>query len=302
MTAPLHHRLWTYQAERFPLIKTVPLLAVFSAASLCLSAHLAGRPLPGAAGFTLAFALVFILFFQMRVADEAKDAKDDRLYRPSRPIPRGLVSLKLILTLGALLAPLAALIAYAYHPSVLWLLCLTWLWLIAMSFEFGAPAWLKARPWLYLVSHMAIMPLIDLLLTGVEWGPNGAPAAGLWTFFALSFVNGCVLELGRKLWAPENEIKGVETYSALLGPRLAAKVWLLCLGLALALLLAVGALAGAFWPIALVGFAGFAQACFAGLKYRAAPTPKAEKACDTAAGIWVLLCYGAAGFLPLIWG
>jgi hypothetical protein len=30
--------------------------------------------------------------------------------------------------------------------------------LIAMSFEFGVPDWLKARPVLYLVSHMAIMP------------------------------------------------------------------------------------------------------------------------------------------------
>jgi hypothetical protein len=71
---------------------------------------------------------------------------------------------------------------------------------------------------LYLLSHMAIMPLIDLLLTGIEWLP-GRAASGLWMFLALSFVNGCVLEIGRKLWAPENEIAGVDTYSGLWGPR-----------------------------------------------------------------------------------
>ena len=31
-----------------------------------------------------------------------------------------------------------------------------------MTAEFFVPEWLKARPFLYLVSHMAIMPFIDL--------------------------------------------------------------------------------------------------------------------------------------------
>jgi hypothetical protein len=72
---------------------------------------------------------------------------------------------------------------------------------------------------------MAIMPLIDLLLTGIEWVPGGGAASGLWMFLALSFVNGCVLEIGRKLWAPENEIAGVDTYSGLWGPQRAAMIW-----------------------------------------------------------------------------
>ena len=42
--------LWAYQKERFPLAKTAPLLAVFSAASLCASAELPGRALPGWGG------------------------------------------------------------------------------------------------------------------------------------------------------------------------------------------------------------------------------------------------------------
>ncbi|MEM9046445.1 MAG: manganese transporter permease, partial [Pseudomonadota bacterium] len=93
-------RLWTYQAERFPLGKTVPLLAIFSAASINVSAFLAGRELPGISAYLAAFLLALTIFFQMRVCDEVKDQKIDAAYRPDRPIPRGLVSLRLIVSLG----------------------------------------------------------------------------------------------------------------------------------------------------------------------------------------------------------
>ncbi len=229
--------LWTYQKERFPLFKTGPLLAMFSAASLSVSAELAGRPLPGWGAYLAGFIVALMLFFQLRVCDEYKDLEDDQRYRPDRPIPRGLVSLQLILSLGAASMPVAALAVWLWYPPAIWLLGLVWVWLAAMTFEFGVASWLKARPVLYLVSHMAIMPLIDLLLTGLEWVPGGHAASGLWMFLALSFVNGCVLEIGRKLWAPENEIAGVETYSGLWRPQKAAFVWGLCICFSFALLL-----------------------------------------------------------------
>ena len=169
--------LWTYQSERFPLAKTVPLLAVFSAASINVSAFLAGRDLPELPTYLTGFALALILFFQMRVADEVKDAEDDAKYRPERPIPRWLVSLRTIVICGLATIPIAVLIALP--ASGLTLLLLTWAWLAAMTFEFGVPEWLKARAVLYLLSHMAIMPLIDLLLTGLEWRPSGGPARAL---------------------------------------------------------------------------------------------------------------------------
>jgi 4-hydroxybenzoate polyprenyltransferase len=292
--------LWTYQKERFPLAKTAPLLAMFSAASLSVSAVLAGRDLPGWGAFAAGFAIAMLLFFQMRVCDEYKDLEDDRRFRPHRPIPRGLVSLRLILGLGAVSLPLTALAGYLWYPPVLWLLVLVWAWLAAMTFEFGVPEWLKARPVLYLLSHMAIMPLIDLLLTGLEWVPGGGAGAGLGLFLALSFVNGCVLEIGRKLWAPENEIAGVETYSALWGPRKAALIWGLCLGLSLGLLAALGVATGTGWMSLILGGAGAAYCAVQVRAYARAPTPQAEKRMDLLAGLWVFACYAIAGFAPLI--
>ncbi len=292
--------LWTYQKERFPLAKTGPLLAVFSSASICVSAILADRPLPAFGGFVAGFAIAMLLFFQMRVCDEYKDHDDDRRYRPERPIPRGLVSLRQIITLGIISMPLTVIIAWGWHPPVLWLLALVWIWLAAMTLEFGAPDWLKARPILYLLSHMAIMPLIDLLLTGIEWMPYSGAAAGLGLFLALSFVNGCVLEIGRKLWAPDSEIAGVDTYSALWGPQKAARIWVGCVGLSYGLLIGVGFATGALWWSVILGGIGAAACLKRARDYHNAPTPKAEKQMDTIAGLWVFACYGIAGFVPVI--
>ncbi|MEM9249659.1 MAG: UbiA family prenyltransferase [Pseudomonadota bacterium] len=290
--------LWTYQKERFPLAKTAPLLAVFSSASLCVSATLAGRPVPDPGAFGAAFAVAFLLFFQMRVCDEVKDLEDDRRYRPDRPIPRGLVSVQLIGGLGVGSLPLTALAVWLWHAPALWLLALVWAWLAAMTLEFGAAAWLKARPVHYLLSHMAIMPLLNLLLTGLEWLPGGGQPGGLWVFLALSFANGCVLEIGRKLWASEAEIDGVDSYSRLWGPRRAACVWAACLVVAFALLLALSALTGAFALTLAIGGAAALLAIACAVAYARAPEPAPARRLDKAAGLWVFVCYALAGFAP----
>lgn len=294
--------LWTYQKERFPLAKTGPLLAVFSAASICVSAELSGRPLPSTNAFVAGFVIAMMLFFQMRVCDEYKDLEDDRRYRPERPIPRGLVSLKTIIALGIASVPITACAAWFWHPPVVWLLALVWVWLAAMTVEFGVPAWLKARPFLYLLSHMAIMPLIDLLLTGIEWMPHGDAAIGLGLFLALSFVNGCVLEIGRKLWSPSSEIEGVDTYSGLWGPKVAAQIWGTCVALSFVLLVSVGAATGVFWISVLLGGVGVVICLASALKYARAPDTKTEKRMDTLAGLWVFACYAIAGFAPVLMG
>lgn len=291
-------RLWIYQAERFPLGKTALLCAIFSAASVSVSAHLAGRAPPGAGAYLAAFLVTLAFFFQLRVLDEIKDGEDDARYRPERPIPRGLVRLSTIVRLGIASAAVAAVAAWLVAPGQLLMLALAWGWMALMTAEFFAPAWLKARPFAYLVSHMLVMPLIDLVVTGFEWMPRGVVPPALWLFLLLSFANGCVLEIGRKLWAPEAEREGVETYSGLLGHRRGVALWLGCIGAALILLLAVGVATRAPLATGAIGIVGAAGTLAAGLRYRRAPTAKAAAAVETAAGLWVFACYAAAGFAP----
>lgn len=298
---PLWRRLWIYQAERFPLVRTSMLLAAFSSASINVSAFLGGRPLPGLTTYIAAFVVLFIFFFQLRACDEVKDADDDRRYRPERPIPRGLVTQRLIVGIALALVPVAIVVSYMRAPAMILPLAAVWIWLALMTVEFGVPEWLKARPMLYLVSHMAIMPLIDFFVTGAEWLPRaGRPPDGLWLFLALSFLNGCVLELGRKLYAPANERPGVETYTALLGLRRATLMWLGCLTLALLLLAAVGLAVAAPLTISICGVLAYAAVTLVALRFLRRPDSRSQALVDTAAGLWVFVCYMAAGYLPLL--
>jgi hypothetical protein len=209
--------------------------------------------------------------------------------------------LRLIVVLALAAVPLAVAVSAARDPWLLLPLALVWLWMALMAAEFFAPEWLKARPLLYLVSHMLIMPLIDLFVTATEWlARAGTPPAGLWLFLLLSFANGCVLEIGRKIYAPENERLGVETYSALLGPRTATVLWSAALTVAFVLLVAVGFAIGAPRLVGLVGALALA-ACVAGAwMFLRVPDPAGQKRLDTLSGLWVLICYGVAGFGQLL--
>ncbi|MBW6422596.1 UbiA family prenyltransferase [Rhizobium sp. XQZ8] len=299
--APLAQRLWLYQAERFPLLKTSILLAVFSSASISVSAQLAARPLPPFVTFAFIWLVTVIIFFQMRACDEWKDFEDDRRFRPERPIPSGLVSLRLVLGLAGVGGLIALGLTASVSTALILPLAFVWAWLALMTFEFFAPDWLKARPFLYLVSHMAIMPLIDLFVTAAEWLPAGfSPPQGLWLFLLLSFTNGCVLEIGRKVWAPGSEREGVETYSALLGPRRAAWVWLTLCGFAWLLLAGVGHFVGALFIVAGPGLLALAAIGWVARSFIAEPTPARQKKVDTTAGLWVFVCYCLAGFAPLL--
>ena len=297
----LAQRLWIYQRERFPLGKTSILLAVFSAASLSVSAHLSRDGLPAFTTFAGAWVIVLILFFQLRACDEIKDRDDDRRFRPERPIPRGLVSLRLIAGIGLAGVPFAAAIAAMLDLALLVPLALVWFWLALMTAEFFVPDWLKQRPFLYLVSHMAIMPLIDLFETACQWLPrHGAPPAGLAWFLGLSFANGCVLELGRKVWAPENERRGVETYSGLLGAPRAGILWAISASAAFALLIGTGSATGSVIVDGGIGAVALTVLWAAALRFARRPDVAGQKLIDSMAGAWVLICYATAGFAPLI--
>lgn len=298
---PVLHRLWIYQGERIPLAKTSVLLAIFSAASINVSALLAGRDLPGWPAYLTAFLVSLVIFIQLRACDEYKDGPDDQRYRPERPIPRGLVSLKLVLGIGFALVPFAVLVTLVYHPPLLILLALVWLWMGLMTVEFFVPVWLKARPILYMVSHMAIMPLLDLFVTGAEWLPAQAgPAPALVLFLILSFANGCVLEIGRKIWSPDNERDGVETYSSAWGLPRAISVWIAMTGLSFLLLLGVGFSTGHLLATGLPGLVMLIIVWWTAFSMRSTPNGKLQARLETMSGLWVFVCYAAAGFAPLL--
>ncbi|MGE5192473.1 MAG: hypothetical protein ACM3U2_08210, partial [Deltaproteobacteria bacterium] len=161
---------------------------------------------------------------------------------------------------------------------------------------------LKARPVLYMLSHMIIVPLVDLYTTACDWWPStGGPPPGLNWFLAVSYCNGIVLELGRKIRAPEAEEQGVETYSFLWGCRNAVLAWLGALGLtAGTAVMAARQIHFAQVVIVLLGIllAGCAGIAFLFLRE---PSTRRSKSIEALSGAWTLLMYLHLGVVPLVW-
>jgi len=297
-------RLWTYQSERFPIVGHGILIAAFSFSAIGFSMLLRGAVAwPGASTLLVGFASAFLFFLQLRLADEFKDFEEDARYRPYRPVPRGLVSLQELGWVGLLTAVAQLGLALWLEPNLVPLLLLVWGYLALMSKEFFVPDWLKSRPITYMWSHMLIVPLIDFYTTACDWRVAGeaVPHSGLAWFLIVSFFNGIVIEIGRKIRAPEDEEHGVETYSALWGRRNAVLAWLGAL-----FFTAVSA-----WLAAQeIGFAGPVGWLLAGLLLAAAgvalrflrqPATGRAKLIETMSGVWTILMYLGVGAAPLLW-
>jgi 4-hydroxybenzoate polyprenyltransferase len=297
------NRWWIYQRERFPILAHAPVIAAFSLSAVCYSALLRGaHHIPGWKPCLVAFASSFLFFLQLRLADEFKDFEEDSRYRPYRAVPRGLVSLRDLakVWVGCIVIQFA--LALWLAPRLIVLLLLTWTYLALMSKEFFARRWLKARPITYMVTHMAIMPLVDLYTTSCDWVPMGAarPPHGLLWFLLVSFFNGMVVEIGRKIRSPQDEEEGVETYSFLWGLRTAVVAWLAMMACTAGCAYVAALRIEFARPVFVLLLILFCVAVGAGLYFLRGAVPKRGKLIETMAGVWSLLMYLSLGFVPMI--
>lgn len=297
-----------YQRERFPILAHGALIAAFSSGAVCYSAQL--RAARDATPFTVrgsslivAFVSCLLFFFELRVSDEHKDYDDDLRWRPYRPVPRGLVTLR-ELTWVALAGALIQLgLALWLEPRLVTPLVAVWVFMGLMTREFGVREWLRRHPITVLWSHMLILPLIDLYATACDWMPSGAGrviSEGLAWFLVASFFNGIVVEIGRKIRAPADEEMGVETYSALWGIRRATLAWLGAMACTLLFASLAARAVGATWIVAgLLGAIGIA-AVMTARRLNTAPVAGAGKRAELLSGLWTIAMYLGVGVLPLL--
>ena len=303
-TRGLAERLWEYQAERFPVFKHGVLIAAFGASAVCLSALLRGAA-PAWPSLVVAVLVLFGFFFQLRVADEHKDNEDDTKYRPERPVPRGLVKLAELRGVAIAVGVIQILLTAWLGWTMLGLLVLVWAYMAVMTKEFFVPAWLKKRPIIYMASHMAIMPLIDLYATACDWLPAGVAlhegfGLTLGAFLLLSLVNGSAIEIARKSWAPAMEREGVETYSRAWGAERAGVVVMAILVAGLAVAAFVNVRSGASIWFLVVLMAVTMYAAWTAIDYAGTPTEKAVKRLETGTAVFVIANYLLLGVLPLM--
>ena len=294
-------RGWTYLDERFPLLAHGPLVFAFAGGVACASAALRGADGPGWPAVVVASVVGLGAFFQLRVADEWKDAETDRRHRPERPVPRGLVTLRELSLAGLGVAVVQVAACVWLDVRLLVPLAIIWGYGALMTVEFGVADWLRDRPFATLLSHGMIVPAIDLFSVSCDVLGNGADfPAGVGWLVGVSLFGGAVVEIGRKVWASSDERHGVETYSAVWGRRRALAVWsgavVLSAGCGLAVLQHVPGTALLAGGLVLVALGVIAV----GMGALWADRPGRGNFVEAAAGVWTLGLYTTIGPLALL--
>jgi hypothetical protein len=292
-----------YQRERFPLAAHGPLVAAFSASAVCYSSLLRGRDVfPAPAALAVAFVTSLLFFLQLRIADEFKDFEDDSRFRPYRAVPRGLVTLPELARVGIAAAIIQLLLAVLLDPSIIWILLVAWIYLALMTREFFVAHWLKRHPVLYMTSHMMILPLVDLYATACDWWVAGLrqPPRGLLWFLVVSYFNGMVVEIGRKIRVPADEEHGVDTYSALWGRGRAVRAWLFVVLLTALAAWRAAAEIGTEGPMVMLLALLVALCVGAGVRVVRSEKAGTGKAVEVMAGLWTVLMYLGLGAIPVL--
>lgn len=297
---PFLQRFFIYQKERFPFLGHGLLVASFSFSAIAYS-----RICRGAEGFVdlstylVGIATTISLFFLVRVFDEFKDAEDDAKYRSHLPVPRGLISFKELAVLGVIAALLQITLNAVFFPKMLIMYFIVIGYLCLMGKEFFIAEWLKKHQLWYVISHMMIIPLIDVYASGLDWILEGVPAPkGLLFFFAVSFMNGVVLEVGRKIRIPEKE--EFNTYSTMLGAPKASRLFLIVLFTTLLLSMAASWFAGYGITGNIILITFFIICALPAVLFLKKPTHQYSKMIEYASALWTIAMYLTLGGVPMI--
>ena len=179
------------------------------------------------------FIIIFMFFFQLRITDEFKDYEEDLKYRPYRPVQRGIISLEALGKIGLATVIVQIILAHVINPKLIYFMLLVWVYMFLMTKEFFIKNWLTEKILIYALSHVVIMIFITLVIvkgTGYILQDHFSETLylllekyeknifiGLIPLFALNYLNGIVLEIGRKTRRADEEEHGVQTYSKLWG-------------------------------------------------------------------------------------
>jgi len=296
-------RLNIYQRERFPIAANGIIITAFTFSAISYSRICRGNTgFISLMDFIIGVFASFTLFLLVRIFDEFKDRVEDAKYRSYLPVPRGLISFRELKWIGWVVAILQVAIIGIFQTKMLLLYSVVLVYLFLMAVEFFVPKWLKQKQLLYIISHMMIIPLIDLYSSGLDWllGSSSGFHIGILWFMIVSFANGLVIEFGRKIRIPEKEEIGVVTYSKMYGTKKSVVIWLVLLSTTMLLAVGAGLFAG-YGLYSILVFAFFYAICtIPALSFISTPTHKKSKFIEYASGIWTALMYLSLGAIPML--
>ena len=206
---------YIYQKERFPILTFGLYVFCITIAVFCFTTSLMGTPLPYVMQWNLIlpmFIVAFLQFLMIRIIDEFKDYKEDCKYRPYRPVPRGLITLKELKILFVICAILQLIITIYANPKGLTYLFIMWVFFAIMSIGFFIKKFLDKHILIEVCLDELLMPIRVLYLASYI-----GIYTDIWKILLMSYVISWIVEIARKIRCKEDEEKGVKTYTAVFG-------------------------------------------------------------------------------------
>ena len=258
------------------------------------------------------FIIIFMFFLQLRITDEFKDYEEDLKYRAYRPVQRGIISLKTLGKIGIATVIIQIMLAHVIDPEIIYFMIFVWIYMFLMAKEFFIKKWLTKRILIYALSHVVIMVFITLVI--VEATQYIVPKNifdvfilqryrhniyfALIPLFALNYLNGIVLEIGRKTRRADEEEHGVQTYSKLWGRKKAVVV--LSLLFVIEYFLVILGLAHTYKEYFLFGGLTLLVILIVSIYFMVKFLKKnlSGKIVETVSGLWIIFSSMSLGLLP----
>lgn len=292
--SPYLKRLSTYLNQRFPLVSHLSMVFIYFLANQFLAQVLGNPDEKLIIGWFTPVGMLFLLciFFHLRVFDEHKDYKDDVKNYPDRVLSKGVINLTDLKILGGI-AIFIELICAAYSGTsaiIAVSIAIFFSWI--MLHEFFISKWLRAHFILYAIGHMLIMPLLTATIFSFTMNRPFWEAPWLfWAYALADFFAFSNWEISRKIKMPEDEIKGVDTYSKHLGINRSANtvIVLRVLNTILAWIVGVYLNLGIFYYGGLIIL--FIITLFGMLRFRFKPNKKTAAQLEHYGGGYIILFY-----------
>ncbi len=228
MKNSLIRKIFQYQKERFPFVVNSVFILLYYFGFQNLIIFRTNQQFIFNIEQLAGYISIFLVFLELRLIDEIKDFKTDSLYAKERPVQRGIITLgEIKLTISFLLLFLFSLNIFLGLKEFIGFLTIQ-IFIFIMFKEFFIGEKIKRNRLIYASLHMIVM-VIFIFYISIFAGVSPFIKNNL-IIYALSYLSGFIIEIGRKIEAPINEKEGVDNYSKLLGPK-GASILLLSLSL-----------------------------------------------------------------------
>ena len=205
----------TYQKERFPILTFGLYVLTIVIAVFCFCNNI-NQVFVSYLTVIPMFIVTFLQFLMIRIVDEFKDYKEDCKYRPYRPVPRGLVSLKELKVLLVICLIIQTTITYFTTPYGMVYLIILWIYFFIMSKGYFIKKFLDKHILFEVLLDEIMMPIMVMFLASFIF-KGFYNLNNILNMLILSYLVSWIVEIARKTRCEEDEENGVKTYTAVLG-------------------------------------------------------------------------------------